>query len=141
MATRPARGWDITNHAVDRYRERAIACCERQRTDRQLRSAIAAQLDWFASHYTKGMIRLIRCGPWRMSGRHKPVCEHPTHAFVVVDGVVVTTLGYGMSISEAASKHYARTAKTWRQERYAEAVARRGWLRRMPVPTHGANGS
>ncbi len=126
MATRPAHGWQITNHAVARYRERGVLCTERQACDSGIRQAISDQLDFFASLYLRGGIRLIRCGPdWRISKKFKNVCEHPTHTFVVVDGVVVTTLGFMMMPTEAAQMHYARMAREHRRERYYQAVARR----------------
>lgn len=126
MATRPRGGWSITNHAVARYRQRAVMCCERARSDLQLRLAMERELDFFASLYLKGGIRLVRCGPsWRVSNKFKNVCENPTHTFVVVDGDVVTTLGYGMFPTEAAQRAYAREARARRWDRYEDARSHR----------------
>jgi hypothetical protein len=124
MATRPANGWNITNHAVDRYRERAVLCCERSPSDLQLRKAMLGQLEFFASLYAKGGIRHVRCGPdWRISKKaQKNVCERPTHTFVVIDGDVVTTLGFMMTMSAATEKFYARQVKEARHQRYLRAA-------------------
>ena len=128
MASRPAQGyWEITNHAVVRYRERAIACPERNRNDFTLRCAMIRELDFFASLHVKGGIRHVRCGPrWRVSRKSgKNVCDQPTYAFVVLDGVLTTVLGFMMQPTEAKLRDYARLAHERLHSRYLEAVRRR----------------
>ena len=81
-------------------------------------------MDFFASLYLKGSIRLVRCGPnWRVSKKLKNVCDFPTHTFVVVDGDVVTTLGFMMSPDEASQRRYALMARQKRFETYQRAAS------------------
>ncbi|MBY0561510.1 hypothetical protein [Hyphomicrobium sp.] len=118
MATRPAHGWQITNHAVERYRERVLGCPERTRSAGQLRIAIEGQLAFFASHYIKGNVQTIPCGPrWRISKTFRHVCENPTHIFIAVDGIVLTTYGFGMVISENLERGLMRKAREIRDQK------------------------
>jgi hypothetical protein len=116
----------ITNHAVERYRERVLNCSERQPSDVQLRDVIAKQIAFWGWDRLRGMIWWVKCGyPYRVTRRGAFYPIAPTHSFIVVDGVVVTTLGYGMDCPPEKQKVFARKARERRLDRLAEAYALR----------------
>lgn len=126
MPTRPDNGWIITNHAVERYCERVVFCCDRESPNPDdVRKIIERQLLQFAETVVKGGVQLVPCGPkWRYSKQWRRVCEHPTHTFVIVDDVVVTTLGFNMWPSEDAQRRYAWMAADAKNKRFRATVRR-----------------
>ena len=116
----------ISDHAVERYRERVLHCCERQPSATQLRGVIAIQIDFWGWDQLRGMIWWVKCGfPYRVTRRGAFYPKAPTHSFIVVDGVVVTTLGYGMDCPPEKQKVFARRARERRNGKLAEAYALR----------------
>lgn len=94
----------ISPHAVEQYRDRVLACPERTRSERQLRSAIKWQLAEFPMQ-TVNKCLVISGGPWRPK-KKKPwqlTLNYTTHMFVVDGSAIVTTLGFMMRPKKATS--------------------------------------
>ena len=91
----------ISKHAVDQYRERVVACCERRHSDRALRRAITEQIEELPWTLSGGETFVVAAGFLRLRTRyHKRHGEwtvgHVTHQFLVECSVVVTVLGFMM---------------------------------------------
>lgn len=95
----------VSNHAVEKYRERALGCPERSRGDDLLRQVIIEHV-LLAPMRRSGGCLVVECGPLVPKSKkpHEMRLADVNYTFVIDEAVVVTVLGYRMRASKKAWK-------------------------------------
>lgn len=106
----------ISRHAIDQYRDRAIQCCERWRSNDLLATVIRRQVGEGNWTLAGGETFIVQCGPLvpkaNKLGSFKTASV--SYTFVIETQVVVTTLGFMMrpnSRKKQRKRRRARVAK------------------------------
>jgi hypothetical protein len=89
--------FQVSAHAVRKYRERVLGCPERIRPGWMLIRCIQDQIEKNRMMRLQGAL-VVAWGPLRPKKKkpHELTVNYPTHMFVIEEGTVVTTLGFMM---------------------------------------------
>ena len=111
----------ISNHAIQQYRGRVVACCEVERSNETLRAAMVAQLMALPWRLSGGDTFVCEAGPMVPNTRHIKLrgswrVGEVTHTFVIERGIVLTVLGFMMKTSRDKDR------RRWHHRLMAEAA-------------------